>query len=329
MPSYCQISALLIASASTALSIPFTLSVANSEIPDRVGPQTGWSSALDRDSAINMGAVRVLRGCLGCSSTNLAGCTACLKAEVGGDGSPWPSGSIIDKQERSVWDQSSFVVIVPSTEMPPRRGPGEPWISLLASSSSSNNNNNNNNSSSSSSSGGKIEGGSWRDDGEALIDEVEEAGRRIEEMHGERFDMSIKVKVDYAGSLGGGVAAMFLEQDSTLVISPLAFGAASDTSHAAHQLLATSSGSAHIERSAARSAWLASSTGGVGQFPVKCYMCIVAMGTAVPLGVNVLLQDIAKGYCDSKGMSPEECDPIRFSEFRPSNSLGGQCRFIL
>jgi hypothetical protein len=122
---------------------------------------------------------------------------------------------------------------------------------------------------------------------------------------------------------------MFLEQDSTLVISPLAYGAGSDPSHAAHQFVATSSGSADMARSATRSAWLVSSRGGLGHFPVKCYVCIVAMGTAVPLAVNVLLQDIAKQYCNSKGMTPEECDPIRFSEFRPSNSIGGQCRFTL
>lgn len=305
------ISALLIASATATLSIPLILGGAQSRVISMSQPPS-WSSAMDRYSTNNMDAVRALKDCPGCSSAELAACTACLGAEARNEGSLWPSGNIVNKSTTSRLSQSSLVVIVPSTATPPRRSPGEPWISLSAAATRSNSNSSNGGSNSSNSSR-RIESESGRDGGqEALIKQIEEAGQRIEESHGHRFDMSIKVVVDYHGSLGDSVAAMFFEQDSTLVICPSAYGAAAGRSPAAAPS-ADLGQSAGAGLSPAIEAWLASSRG-LGKFPVKCYMCIVLMATAVPLAVNMLLQDIAMDYCKSRGMTPEECDPIRFSE---------------
>mmetsp|Transcript_29500 Transcript_29500/g.68950 ORF Transcript_29500/g.68950 Transcript_29500/m.68950 type:complete len:376 (+) Transcript_29500:111-1238(+) len=49
----------------------------------------------------------------------------------------------------------------------------------------------------------------------------------------------------------------------------------------------------------------------VVNIPIKCFVCIVAMSTLVPIIVNIVLQSLTAEYCSLAQVAPEDCDRLR------------------
>lgn len=149
------------------------------------------------------------------------------------------------------------VVVVSSGEAPRRREGGQPWMTVRVGAALEGRRMREGE--------GKGEGGGLKEVMDAL-GKARNAGDKLQRSLNRSFPFSLSVTVTTPDALLGMACVYFARNASLLISSDALY-------HGTFPV---------------RDAWLASLRG-EGDFPLSCFVCIVTMGTAVPLAVNAIL----------------------------------------